>query len=155
LATCFGRDRPFSGQLRTQLRYSQNSTQRDAISFTLNLDKIWNFLLKIKNFRILSWFNVKEMLSPWVLFWLYLHWVLSWPEGGRSRPKYAAKYYLIVIIASCLIYVVYWRCIIYYTKENIMDVWLIHFNASSHIWRKSNFLSPIIKSYKLSIFKKI
>jgi len=42
--------------------------------------------------------------------------VLSWPEDGRSRPKYVAKYYLIVIIASCLMYVVYWRCIIYYTN---------------------------------------
>ena len=28
--------------------------------------------------------------------------VLSWPEDGRSRPKHVAKYYLIVIIASCL-----------------------------------------------------
>ena len=33
--------------------------------------------------------------------------VLSWPEDGRSRPKHVTKYYLIVIIASCLMYVVY------------------------------------------------
>ena len=33
--------------------------------------------------------------------------VLSWPEDGRSRPKHVVKYHLIVIIASCLIYVVY------------------------------------------------
>jgi len=31
-----------------QLRYSENITQWDPISFTLNLDKIWKFLLKIK-----------------------------------------------------------------------------------------------------------
>ena len=41
LATCFGRKRPSSGQLRTILRYSKNSTQWDPISFTLKLDKIW------------------------------------------------------------------------------------------------------------------
>ena len=29
------------------------------------------------------------------------------PEDGLSRPKHVAKYHLIVIIASCLIYVVY------------------------------------------------
>jgi len=40
LATCFDRNRPSSGQLRTILRYSKNSTQLDPISFTLNLDKI-------------------------------------------------------------------------------------------------------------------
>ena len=34
---------------------------------------------------------------------------------GRDRPKHVAKYHLIVIIASCLMYVVYWRCMIYYT----------------------------------------
>jgi len=33
--------------------------------------------------------------------------VLSWHEDGRSRPKHVAKYNLIVIIASCLMYVVY------------------------------------------------
>jgi len=33
--------------------------------------------------------------------------VLSWPEDTRSRPKHVAKYYLIVIIASCFMYVVY------------------------------------------------
>jgi len=33
--------------------------------------------------------------------------VLSWPEDGRSRPKHVAKYNLTVIIASCLMYVVY------------------------------------------------
>ena len=38
--------------------------------------------------------------------------VLSWSEDGRPRPKHVAKYYVIVIIASCLKYVVYWRCII-------------------------------------------
>jgi len=44
--------------------------------------------------------------------------VLSWPEGGRSRSKHVTKYNLIVIIASCLTYVLYWRCIIYYTKKS-------------------------------------
>jgi len=42
--------------------------------------------------------------------------VLSWPEDGWSRLKHVAKYYLIVIIASSLMYVVYWRYIIYYTN---------------------------------------
>jgi len=36
LATCFGRDLPSSGQVRTIVRYSENSTQWDPISFTLN-----------------------------------------------------------------------------------------------------------------------
>ena len=35
-------------------------------------------------------------------FLLYLNIVLNWPEDGRLRPKYVAKYNLIVIIASCL-----------------------------------------------------
>ena len=73
-------------------------------------------LIISKNFHILSRFNVNEMGSHWVLSLLYLNIVLSWPEDGRSRPKHVAKYHLIVIIASCLTYVVYWRCIIYYTK---------------------------------------
>jgi len=42
------------------------------------------------------------MGSHSVLFLLYLNIVLNWPEDGRSRPKYVAKYNLIVIIASCL-----------------------------------------------------
>jgi len=46
---------------------------------------------------------------------LYLNVVLSLPEDGRSRPKHVAKYNLIVIIVSCLMYVVYWRCIMYST----------------------------------------
>ena len=69
-----------------------------------------------KNFHILSSFNMKEMGYNWVLFLLYLNTVLSWPEDGRSRPKHVAKYNLIVIIASCLMYVVYWRYKIYYTQ---------------------------------------
>jgi len=48
LATCFGRNRPSSGQLRTILRYSKISTQWDTISFTLKLNKVWKFLLVIK-----------------------------------------------------------------------------------------------------------
>jgi len=40
LATCFGRKHPSSGQLRTILRYTKNSTQWDPISFTIKLDKI-------------------------------------------------------------------------------------------------------------------
>jgi len=32
VATCFGRDRPSSGQLRTILRYSKSSTQWDHIN---------------------------------------------------------------------------------------------------------------------------
>ena len=47
LATCFGRNRPSSVQLRTILRYSKNSTQWDPISFTLKLDKIRKILLMI------------------------------------------------------------------------------------------------------------
>jgi len=37
------------------------------------------------------------------------------PEDGWSRAKHVAKYHLIVIIASCLMYVLYWQCIIFYT----------------------------------------
>jgi len=37
--------------------------------------------------------------------------------------KFCAKYHLIVIIASCLIYVVYWRYIIYYT--DMYDIYLL------------------------------
>jgi len=44
--------------------------------------------------------------------------VLSWPEDGRSRSKHVAKCNLIVIIASCLMCVLYWWCIIYYTKKS-------------------------------------
>ena len=42
------------------------------------------------------------MGSHWVLFLLYLNIVRSWPEDDRLRPKYVAKYNLIVIIASRL-----------------------------------------------------
>jgi hypothetical protein len=42
------------------------------------------------------------MGSHRVLFLLYHTIVLNWPEDGRLRPKHAAKYNLIVIIASCL-----------------------------------------------------
>ena len=56
------------------------------------------------------------MGSHWVTFFCTLIVVFSWPEDCRSRPKHVAKYHLIVIIASCLMYVVYWRCIIYYTN---------------------------------------
>ena len=48
--------------------------------------------------------------------------VLSWPEDGRSRPKHVAKYNLIVIIAFCFMYVVYLRCIIYYTYCTLIVV---------------------------------
>jgi len=40
LATCSGRKRLSSGQLRTILRYSKNSTQWDPISFTLKLENL-------------------------------------------------------------------------------------------------------------------
>ena len=69
-----------------------------------------------KNFHNLSRFNVKEMGSQWATFLLYLV-VLSWPEDGRSRPKHVAKYHLTVIITTCLMYVAYWRCKIYYTEN--------------------------------------
>ena len=60
--------------------------------------------------------------SHWVLFYCTLIVVLSWPEYGRSRPKHVAKYNLIVIITSCLLYAVYWRFIIYYTmKRSIIN----------------------------------
>ena len=58
LATCFGRDRPSSDQLRTILRYSKNSTQWDHISFTLELDRIWRFSLMIKAVRIFILYQV-------------------------------------------------------------------------------------------------
>lgn len=37
-------------------------------------------------------------------------------------------------------------------QENIMDMWLAHFNTSSHVRWKSNILSPIIQSYWWSLF---
>ena len=85
LATRFGRKRPSSGQLRTTLRYSKNSTQWNTISSTF--------------YQV---FNVNEMGSHWVLFLLYLNIVLNWPEDGHLRPKHVAKYNLIVTITSCL-----------------------------------------------------
>jgi len=45
--------------------------------------------------------------------------VLECPEYGRLRPKHIAKYNLILIIISWLIYFVYWRCILYYTEMHI------------------------------------
>jgi len=46
LATCFGRNRPSSGQLRTILMYSKNITQWDPISL-LYVRVIWdNFLVR-------------------------------------------------------------------------------------------------------------
>jgi len=63
------------------------------------------------------------MFRPWpAIFrpelqkYLYCTWIvfLGWPEDGRSRPKHVTKYHLIVIIASYFMYVVYWRCIVYY-----------------------------------------
>jgi len=51
LATCFGRDRPSSGQLRTIFSYSKNNSQWDPISFTLNFVEIWKFLPKIKTVK--------------------------------------------------------------------------------------------------------
>jgi len=51
------------------------------------------------------------MCSEWdpieYCFYCILIAVLSWPEDGRSRQKHVAKYHLIVIIASCFMYVVY------------------------------------------------
>ena len=89
-------------------------------------------LILSKGFQILSRFNVNEMGSHWVLFLLYLNIVvLSWPEDGRSRPKHVAKHYLIVITASCLMYVVYWRYIIYYTN-------LIIHNQMASLFIKKN-----------------
>ena len=41
--------------------------------------------------------------------------VLSLSEDGHLQPKHVAKYNLIVIIASCLMYVVYWQYVTYYT----------------------------------------
>jgi len=55
------------------------------------------------------------MGSHWALFLLYLNIVLSWPEDGRLPPKHVAKYNLIVIIV--LMYIVYWRYMIYYAQD--------------------------------------
>jgi hypothetical protein len=71
--------------------------------------------------NILPSFNVNEIGSNWVQVLLYLNIVLSWPEDGRLRPKHVARYNVIVIIASCLMYVVYWRCIIHYTNNTQRD----------------------------------
>ena len=68
------------------------------MSFTLNLGLMWK-----------KWDPIKY-------YFYYTFFVdLSWPEDGRSRSKHVTKYNLIVIIASCLMYVVYWRCVMYST----------------------------------------
>ena len=77
---------------------------------------------------------MNEIGSHRVLFLLYFNIVLSWPEDGRSRPKHVAKYNLIVIIASCPDYVVYWRYIIYYTHD-------IH-NGMASLKKKSSLQDP-------------
>ena len=61
LATCFGRDRPSSGQLRTILKYSKDSTQRDPISFMLNVSG-WFVFVELK---ISFWFCVQNY-ETWV-----------------------------------------------------------------------------------------
>jgi len=91
-------------------------------------------LILSKNFRILARFNVNEMGSNWVLFYCTLIVVLSLPEDGRSRPKHVAKYYLIVIIASCLMYVVYWRRIIYYADLIIHNGMASQKKKSCRLW---------------------
>ena len=98
-----------------QLRYSNNSTQWYPI-VVLSWPEDGLLQLKYNN-------NSTQWYSIVVLSWpedgrLQLKYnnnstqwdpivVLSWPEDGRSRPKHVAKYNLIVIIASCLMYVVY------------------------------------------------
>jgi len=47
LATCFGHNRPSSGQLRTILRYSKDSTQWDPIEYCLYCTLIL-FLVDLK-----------------------------------------------------------------------------------------------------------
>ena len=79
----------------------------------------------------LSRINVNEMGSHWAIFLLYIDVVLSWPEDGRSRPKHVAKYNLIVIIASCSMCVVYWRCIMYYTDLIYTTGWRL---SNSELW---------------------
>jgi len=78
---------------------------------------------------------------------LYSGLVLSWPIDGRSRPQHVAKYHPIVIIASCLMYIVYWRCIIYYTDliihngmvslKNIIKAFCVLWMINSIFERKS------------------
>ena len=74
MATCFGRERPSPGQLRTKIKVQKNVTQWDPIEYYIYCTLIV---------------------------------VVSWPEDGRLGPKHVAKYHLTVIIASCLMYVVY------------------------------------------------
>jgi len=59
-------------------------------------------------------------------FYFTLIYVLSWPEDGRLRPKHVDKYNPVVIIASYLMYIVYWRCVIYYTEYRVAHclVWI-------------------------------
>ena len=118
LATCFGRKRPSSGQLRTIVRYSKDSTQWDPISFTLklNVNEMGLWTLKL---------NANEMGSHWVLSLLYLNIVLNRPEDGRLRPKHVAKCNLIVIIASCLDVC----CVL--TVHNILYNLIIHKGVAS------------------------
>jgi len=48
LATCFGHDRPSSGQLRTTLRYSKKQYLMGSHFVHINLGKICKFLFMIK-----------------------------------------------------------------------------------------------------------
>ena len=88
-------------------------------------------LIISETFHILSSINVNEMVSHWVLFYCTLILFLL----GRLRPKHVAENHLIVIIASCLIYVVYWRCIIFYR------------NISFEILSSRNFVKTETVSY--------
>ena len=104
LSTCFGCDRPSSGQLRTTTKV----LYLNCCSYFA-----WRWPVTAETCSQISP-NCNYGILFGVLRYTTLI-VLSWPEDGRSRPKHVAKYHLIVIIASCLMYVVYWLCIIYYT----------------------------------------
>ena len=99
-------------------------------SFTILLYYFTVFILS-ENFHILSKLNVNEMGSHKYYFYCTLIVVLSWPEDGRLRPKHVAKISPnFVITASCLMYVVYWRCIIYYTNLIYTTGWPLSLSLS-------------------------
>ena len=125
---------------------------RTPVSAVMNLRVQWNagnFLTSCKpvsfSRRILHHGVSKLMRTKWdpIKYYCYctLIAVLGWPEDGRSRPKHVAKYNLIVIIASCLMYVVYWRCMIYYTFWLYTTGWRLSLSLKKKI-EYGNFLVP-------------
>ena len=99
LATHFDRDRPSSGQLRTILRYNENCTHWNPISFTLKRDKIWEFLLVIKAVELYTkmvTLNLHVLYSGLTMVHtltvLYIRVAHDWPDQSSwNKYEHVAK----------------------------------------------------------------